>query len=261
LLIHGFGDTPQTLGALAADLHAHGYDVVAPLLPGHGRTIEAFDASTHEQWIACVVEALAALRQEYPWVALGGLSMGGALATIVAAETPELPRLVLMAPYLGMPPLMRWAARLAPLWSRVVGPIPSESPDSIHEARERDKNLSYGAVTGHALHELATVVRMGQQALPRVMAPTLIIQSSRDNRIAPRVAMRAYTRLGTPDKHLTFTEVGGHVLTVDVGREAVFSAVRAWLEGGPGTNPSRPDTVGARTAAAPEAGSSSPKPA
>ena len=45
LLVHGFGDTPQTLGYLARDLHARGYTVRAPLLPGHGRTLRAFAAS------------------------------------------------------------------------------------------------------------------------------------------------------------------------------------------------------------------------
>lgn len=261
LLIHGFGDTPQTLRMLAMDLHAHGYDVYVPLLPGHGRTLEAFDASTHEQWIACVASELTLLRAEYTWVALGGLSMGGALAAIVAAETRDIPALVLMAPYLGMPLLMRLAARCAPLWSRLVGPITSQAPESIHDATERDKNLSYGFVTGHALHELAAVVRLAWRALPRITAPTLIIQSRLDNRIPSSIATRAYARLGAASKRLTLTDVGGHILTVDVGRTAVFDAVRAWLEGGPGTNPSMPDTVGARTAAAPTAGASSPNPA
>jgi len=35
LLLHGFGDSPQTLWLLANDLHATGFGVRAPLLPGH----------------------------------------------------------------------------------------------------------------------------------------------------------------------------------------------------------------------------------
>jgi alpha-beta hydrolase superfamily lysophospholipase len=34
LLVHGFGDTPQTLRELGAVLHADGWTVLAPLLPG-----------------------------------------------------------------------------------------------------------------------------------------------------------------------------------------------------------------------------------
>ena len=40
LMLHGFGDTPQTLEYLAAYVHAQGWAVRAPLLPGHGRTLD-----------------------------------------------------------------------------------------------------------------------------------------------------------------------------------------------------------------------------
>ena len=39
LLLHGFGDTPQTLALLARRLKKSGYSVLAPLLPGHGRSM------------------------------------------------------------------------------------------------------------------------------------------------------------------------------------------------------------------------------
>ena len=35
LLIHGAGDTPQTLRYLASALHTQGFHVAVPLLPGH----------------------------------------------------------------------------------------------------------------------------------------------------------------------------------------------------------------------------------
>src|SRR4051812_25853498 len=38
LLLHGSGDTPQTLRYLGERLHAAGYTVHAPLLPGHGQS-------------------------------------------------------------------------------------------------------------------------------------------------------------------------------------------------------------------------------
>ena len=42
VLLHGFGDTPQTLASLARALCAAGLDVDVPLLPGHGRTLREF---------------------------------------------------------------------------------------------------------------------------------------------------------------------------------------------------------------------------
>ena len=92
--MHGFGDTPQTLQYLADDLFAHGYDVRAPLLPGHGRTLSVFDATSHMEWIAAAKAELMAMRARYGWVGVCGLSMGGALATIIAAEVRDIPSLV-----------------------------------------------------------------------------------------------------------------------------------------------------------------------
>src|SRR5919201_1920481 len=77
LLLHGFGDTPQTLRYLADDLWAHGYAVRAPLLPGHGRTVRDFRGSRAEDWLGVAREELRALRAAYDSVAVVGLSKGG----------------------------------------------------------------------------------------------------------------------------------------------------------------------------------------
>lgn len=243
LLVHGFGDTPQTLHYLADDLAAHGYDVRVPLLPGHGRSVDAFDRTSHTEWIAAVRSEFAAMRASYPWVALGGLSMGGALAVIVAAEVQNLPALVLLAPYLGMPWYMRATASFSWLWSDLIGPITSISDRSVHDPVERTKSLSYNAVTGRAIRELALVAKMAQRALPHVTAPTLLVQSREDNRVPPSVAERAFVALGVTEKRLVFTQGAGHILTVDYGRERVFQEVRAWLGGGPGTALPEPDVT------------------
>ena len=103
LLLHGFGDTPQTLGLLARHLHACGFDVKAPLLPGHGRSVPAFMASRRADWLACARQELAAIRANHRSVSIVGLSMGGAIAAILAAEVKDITALVLLAPYLDMP--------------------------------------------------------------------------------------------------------------------------------------------------------------
>lgn len=215
-----------------------------PLLPGHGESVAALDRTPYTAWVNAAREELAALRTRYRWVALGGLSMGGALAVILASELPDLSALVLMAPYLGMPLVLRAAASCARLWSDRVGPVAAVSLRSVRDPLERDKNLAYGAVTGRALHELWRVMRAARRALPKVTAPTLLIQSLEDNRIRPGVARRAFARLGATEKRLVFTEGAGHILTVDYGRERVFEEIRAWLGGGPGTTSPQPDTPG-----------------
>src|SRR5215213_10464448 len=77
LMLHGFGDTPQTLEYLAAFVHAQGWAVRAPLLPGHGRSLHEFAASRAEDWISFARAELTALRARYDTIAAVGLSMGG----------------------------------------------------------------------------------------------------------------------------------------------------------------------------------------
>jgi len=229
LLLHGFGDTPQTLALLARRLHKSGYSLYVPLLPGHGRNIDAFGRSRATDWIAAARSALAQMRGRHDSVSVVGLSMGGALAVLLAAELDDIPALVLIAPYLGMPRVQRLAASTYWAWGRLAGEVNARNPRSIRDPIEREKNLAYGAITGRALFELLKVVRLARKSLPGVKAPTLIIQSREDPRCAPDIAELALRTLGAHEKKLVWTEGAGHIITVDYGRERVFSEVEKWL--------------------------------
>ena len=229
LLLHGFGDTPQTLALLARKLHKSGYSVLAPLLPGHGRSMEAFEKSGANDWITAARRACIEMRSRYDSVAVVGLSMGGALAVLLAAELNDIPALVLIAPYLGMSRRLRFAAATHWLWGRLVGEVNARNPRSIHDPIEREKNLAYGAITGRQLFELSKVVRRARKALPGVRVPTLIIQSREDPRCPPEVAEFTLKAVGAREKKLIWTEGAGHIITVDYGRERVFSEVEKWL--------------------------------
>ena len=234
LLLHGFGDTPQTLRYLADHLCAAGYAVRVPLLPAHGRTLREFRTARAEEWVAAARREYVSLLERYGDVAIVGLSMGGALSVILAAETPTVPALVLVAPYLSMPRRIRHAARVAWLWGLAVPYLRGGAADrSIHDPAERAKSLAYGALGATSLRALLCVVRLAWDALPRVSAPTLVIHSRRDHRVPVDAAERNFARLGAAEKRLAWTERGGHVLTVDEGREQVFDLVSRWLEAHP----------------------------
>ena len=169
------------------------------------------------------------MRGRHNSVSVVGLSMGGALAVVLAAEPDDIPALVLIAPYLGMPRVLRLAASTHWAWGRLAGEMNARNPRSIRDPIEREKNLAYGAITGRALFELLKVVRLARKSLPGVKAPTLIIQSREDPRCAPDIAELALKALGVHEKKLVWTEGAGHIITVDYGRERVFSEVEKWL--------------------------------
>lgn len=229
LLLHGFGDTPQTLSLFAKHLSKAGLGVFVPLLPGHGRSITEFMSSGADEWIRAAEDAFLEVRSRYRVVSISGLSMGGALAVIIAARHREIASLVLLAPYLAMPRWMRGVAMTHWVWGKIVGPVSARSPLSIHDPIEREKNLSYGQVTGRTIHELARVVRRARRALPNVVVPTLIIQSREDPRVAPAVGAYAMKKIGASEKQIVWTSGAGHIITVDYGRQRVFDEAEHWL--------------------------------
>jgi carboxylesterase len=247
LILHGFGDTPQTAHYLADHLHGLGFTVHAPLLPGHGRTLAAFGATRAEEWLAAAGAEFDTLRRRFAFVGLVGVSMGGALSVILAGRaahqgsspsgdgvasggTSHGPdALVLIAPYLGM---RARALRLATthwLISPFVRYLPSREEASIRDPEERTRNRGFGTVTPRLLSELLRIVERAQRALPDVRQPTLVIQSRDDNRIEPAAATRAFEMLGSIEKRFVWTEGGGHVITVDTGRERVLTLTGDWL--------------------------------
>jgi carboxylesterase len=229
LLLHGFGDTPQTMHYIADALHRAGYTVRAPLLPGHGRTLTDFGKARAKQWITTAREAYAELSATFGPTPVVGLSMGGALGIILAAETPAMPALALVAPYVSIPRRARIVARFHPLWELVTPYFRSGGERSILDERERAVSLGYGVLTPRLLFELSRVVRRVQVSLPRVRVPTLVIHGVNDERIPPDAAAREYARLGAAEKKLVWAEEGGHVLTVDFGRDRVIALVLEWL--------------------------------
>ena len=54
LLIHGFTGAPTEMRLLADDLHWRGMTVSAPLLPGHGTSVEEMNRSRWQEWTDCV---------------------------------------------------------------------------------------------------------------------------------------------------------------------------------------------------------------
>ncbi|HMI57607.1 MAG TPA: alpha/beta fold hydrolase [Gemmatimonadaceae bacterium] len=229
VVLHGFGDTPQTVAALARQLRESGFDVSAPLLPGHGRTLQEFASSNGSEWLASAREAYAAMRARHAKVALVGLSMGGALAATLAADDPALAALVLLAPYIDAPPLLRLLVRAAPAIGVVMPYVGGAGTQSIHDPAARAEALAYGATTPQLVRELVRAADAARAALPRVTAPTLYMQSKEDNRITESVARNAFALLGARTKKLEMLEGCGHVLTVDYCREKVATMVIAWL--------------------------------
>lgn len=228
LILHGFGDTPQSVRALAMRLHAEGWSVRAPLLPGHGRSLESFTSGRAEDWLHATRQVFDTLRRQSTHVAIVGQSMGGALATILAAES-RVDALVLLVPFMTMSRRGNRIAAFHRLVSVFVPYLVSRSESSILDDEARSKALGRGITTPRLVRELSVIVNRARNAAPRVTAPTLVMHSRRDPRVPVADAEAVFAMLGPVEKSLCWVDRSGHVISVDFDRDQVSQTVADWL--------------------------------
>ena len=230
LLFHGYNDSPQSLASLASSLHKHGWTVRVALLPGHGRTLPAFAASGAVAWIEGAQAEFANFKLECPVAAIGGLSMGGALAMIVAADDPEVRAVLMFAPYLHASIPLHLLHVLAPVATLGARYVTSGGARSVHDPAASKEMIAYRRSTPRLLVQLEKVVHRARAALPRVHQPVLVVQSREDNRIPSKVASEAFAQIGSTDKTMHWSTGNGHVVTVDYGHERLEELAAEWLE-------------------------------
>lgn len=228
LVLHGYGDTPQSVRSLCEALHRAGWAVEAPLLPGHGRTLPSLDRTDERQWLAEARAAWLALRSRHGTCVLAGQSMGGALAVLLAAEDPPA-ALVLVAPYLAEAGRIRRVTIWSWLWGTLMPYAESADPRSIRDPEGLIASRAYGASTARTLRALRRLVRRAAAVMPQVQAPTLVVVSPEDNRVPPAGVSAAFARLGAAEKQLAWRPGEGHVLLADRGRDAVSGLAVQWM--------------------------------
>lgn len=230
LLIHGFGDTPQSVRPLADALNAAGWTVNAVLLPGHGRSLREYAAARAPDWIAHARSSYRELRATHQTVVVCGISMGAALSTILAAEHSEIRAVALLAPYFVMQRNMQIKSLLARLLEFVIPYHANTGGDrSIHDAAARARTVGTGVVTGGSLLALRDIATRAQHALPFMNARVLYLQSREDNRLSETDAVAQFARVGSAVKEQRWLTGCGHIITVDYCRDEVARQVVAWF--------------------------------
>jgi len=89
LLLHGWTGSPAHLRVLGTELNEAGFPVHAPLLAGHGTSLDDMTQTGWRDWMRSAVEG-ALLVSNTGRLHLVGLSMGGLMALLMArSSTPQ----------------------------------------------------------------------------------------------------------------------------------------------------------------------------
>ena len=226
LLIHGFTGAPPEMRRLGDYLHREGLTVSAPLLPGHGTTVEDCNGVRWQQWVAHVEGALADLRARCATVFVGGLSMGGVLALHLAAQHPDLAGALLYAPAIQVSG--GWRQWIAALLKPVVRTFP-KGRDDWADPEARALVWSYDEHPVAGAHQLFKLIAHVRRSLPRVTVPLLVVTSKADPVVPPAVADLIARQAATDDITLLSLERSGHVVTLDADWQLVAEKSRAFI--------------------------------
>lgn len=185
LCIHGFTGAPGVFRKLGRVLQEEGLTVYACRLPGHGTIPEDLAYVTAGQFISAVEQSYANLASAYDRVHIVGLSMGGALATILAARhagDSSLGCVSLLSPGYGFNKVL--AARLkldtwtdSPENDGKMIPIPSRKP----KGDEMDECIfGYSAVPYSIFGQVLELNAAARDAQACVTAPVMLLYTEAD---------------------------------------------------------------------------------
>ena len=257
LLIHGFMGTPLEMQGLGEALAAHGIRVYNMVVAGHTGNPEDLSHTGRKEWIASAEAGLEQLAS-YRYVFVAGLSMGGALALLLASRHAER-----IAGVVAMSSLTRvttdgWQSMVLPLlplarhlikWVYPAAGLDFNDPivqeEALKQARLRDPQATIDfsdpkviasikenvRVPVPAIDELIHLTKEERRNLGKVHSPLLIIHSKRDESVKLSCAEELYrlTTAASP-KSLHLLERSDHVITVGPEREKVYELTIEFIE-------------------------------
>jgi carboxylesterase len=230
LVTHGFTGTPKEMRWLGEYLNRQGYTVCGIRLTGHATRPEDMIRSRWQDWLLSVEDGFNLLRCCTDQVFLLGLSMGGILS-LTSAGTLPVRGVVAMSTPSNLPhiPLPLWIIRIISRFKPYLQK-PKLPGDGWLDQAARQQHVSYPMNPLRSGVELKYLMDEMHAALPKISAPVLLIHSRDDDYVIRDSMQQIYEALTTPDKHMLWVEGGGHVITEEPTREAVFKAAADFIE-------------------------------
>ncbi len=223
LLSHGFTATTAEVRLLAQALHARGYSVAGPLLPGHGTTPQDCNRYTWEDWYASLETAFLQMLPRCKTVVVGGESTGALLALVLANRHPDVAAILCYAP----------AMRLK-MGKAIIAILSFLKPfiTAIPKPPSTDNNpwQGYKQYPLKGAYQLLRLQRAVFPVLPMVDKPTLILQGRLDPTVHPDSAQMIFDRVASKDKELHWLENSTHCVILDKERDLAFNLTLNFLQ-------------------------------
>ena len=230
LILHGFPDNLDCVRPVESPLNVLGLSIRMPLLRGHGAVSpEALRGVTWHDWLADAESALMDLLTESDKAIIVGYSMGGALTCLLAADHAEsIDSIVLTAAAVHL------TSPLAPgrPFNFLVPLVPlifkewDFPPDPMGHYQG-----SYPWVPIGSVISFLDLSKAAHACLPKIQTPALILQSRKDDVVAPESMNIIYNGISTPTefKRMVWFDKTGHDMFHDCEHDAVIEEIIKYI--------------------------------
>ena len=234
LLIHGWTSAPQEMRELGKHLTREGHTVLGIRLPGHATRPADLNRIRWRDWSAGVEDGYSLLKPTCDRIFVMGLSLGGALALLLAASRPVAGVVAMATPYeLPPQPGVRWLRHLLPLLKPVGGMLRFFPKPSINDYKDQQAyrdHVTYNVFPIRSVPEVDKLLKLLREQLPTLRAPVLLMHAVEDRGVSPDNARLIFSQVGSDEKELVWIENSGHVLTIEPAREQVYDLAADFVE-------------------------------
>ena len=231
LLIHGLMAAPAEVRQWADFLHGKGLTVYAPRLAGHGTSAEDLAHRSYEDWLASVSRGHEILKTCCKKILVAGFSTGAGLALQTAIAKPRDFEAVIAvsAPYQFASFSSRFAEVLN-AFNRACKHLGLNNLAIPFMKNNADNpQINYLRCPVSAFVEVKKLMRKVSRSLPEMITPALVLQASRDPKVAPASGPAIFKRLGSRTKHFAWIDFPLHGIVLgDIAIET-FREVQLFL--------------------------------
>jgi len=227
LLLHGWTSTPYEMRALARHLNAAGYTVSAPLLSGHGTVPYALEHVTYKDWIADAQHYYNDLRGICTKVFVGGMSMGGSLALIVAQRNRDVAGVIAM----GVPLKFR-RQRLAIIIFALLRSLRKYEQKHYPVFRTHPqitRLVTYQTYPIDSALEVFRLAKVARRGVQRITQPILIIQSLQDHIVTRSSIYELYLRVRSRRKKKILLSNAYHNFIADAQHQRIYDDIAQFI--------------------------------
>lgn len=226
IMIHGWSSTPSQFLPIAKKLNKErGYEIIIPLLSGHGTKPEDLEKFGWKDWLEDVVKEIDKVKKKSSSkkIFLVGISMGGNLA-ILAAVKKKIDGIILI----GTPVHLKlhfwiWLGlKFLPFFKKY---FKKNYPKNV--IRGSLKNTSYQYFPAVSVKRCLETIRRSVFSLPKVEVPILIFQTNHDYLIAKYSSWLIYNSVKSKFKKLEWIKIknDNHTLNQDEVADVVSSSI------------------------------------